>query len=176
MRILRPVFYSYALLALILFQGAGWMLAWQAVQFHAKISADIAVSLPETPSLHLTLSTRLFQRVRIDRKEIRLDGNLYDIRSAVFTGDSVHLELYHDKREQALFALLKPHVSFLSDYSPIQAPPIAAWAAQWLVTPFIVPTAPVVSIFPEETCACRFYWIGYFPDALPADFFQPPRV
>lgn len=176
MRTLRPVFFPYALLALILFQGAGWMLTWQAIHFHAKISADIAVSLPETPSLRLTLSTGLFQRVRIDRKEIRLDGNLYDIKSAVFTGDSVQLELYHDKREQALFALLRPHVSFLADYSPNQTPPIVLWAAQWLVTPFIVPTAPVVSFSPEAVCASRFYWIGYFPDALPADFFQPPRT
>ena len=175
MRTLRPVFFSYALLALILFQGAGWMLSWQAMQFHAKISADIAVSLSETPSLHLTLSTTMFQRVRIDRKEIRLDGNLYDIRSAIFTGDSVHLELYHDKREQALFALLKPHVSFLTDYSPTQIPPLAAWAAQWLVTPFTVPVTPVIGIFSEEVYTSQFYWLGYLPCAPPADFFQPPR-
>lgn len=176
MHIRRPIFFSYALLALILFQGAGWVLAWQAMHVHAKMKAEIAVSQPENASLHLTLSVHLFQRVRLERKEIRLDGNLYDIRSAVFTGDSVHLELYHDKREQALFALLKPHVSFLTDYSPAQTPPIAAWAAQWLVTPFVVPLAPVVSIFPEDACTSRFYWIGYFPDAFPADFFRPPRV
>lgn len=176
MRILRPVFFSYILLALILFQGAGWMLAWQAVQFHAKISAEIALSLPETPSLHLTLSASLFQRVRIDRKEIRLDGNLYDIRRAVFNGDSVHLELYHDKREQALFALIKPHVSFLTDYSPTRTPPVAAWAAQWLLTPFIVPVVPAARIVPEEACISRFCWIGYFTDAFSADFFQPPRA
>ncbi|MCE2821122.1 MAG: hypothetical protein ACK5FV_14495 [Bacteroidota bacterium] len=176
MRNVRPGFYSYVLLALILFQGAGWMLSWQAMQFHARISADIAVSLPETPSLHLTLSTTMFQRVRIDRKEIRLDGNLYDIRSAIFTGDSVHLELYHDKREQALFALLKPHVSFLTDYSPTQTPPLAAWAAQWLATPFTVPESPVIGFFSKEVYISQFYWLGYLPDAPPADFFQPPRA
>lgn len=176
MRTLRPVFFPYALLALILFQGAGWMLTWQAIHFHAKISADIAVSLPETPSLRLTLSTSLFQRVRIDRKEIRLDGNLYDIKSAVFTGDSVQLELYHDKREQALFAMLRPHVSFLTDYSPTQIPPLAAWAALWLVTPFTVPVSPVIGFFSKEVHTSQFYWLGHLPCTPPADFFQPPRT
>lgn len=176
MRILRPAFFPYILLALILFQGAGWMLSWQAMRFHAKIGANIAVSSPETPSLHLTLSVSLFKRVRIDRKEIRLDGNMYDIRSARYDSDSVHLELYHDKREQALFALLKPHISFLTDYSPAQTPPLAAWAAQWLVTPFVVPPVPVVRVFFEKEHIARFYWLGSFPQAPSADVFQPPRA
>jgi len=175
LRFSRSGIIPYTLLALILFQGAGWMLAWQAMQVHAKISAEVAVARPENPSLHLTLSIGLFQRVRVDRKEIRLDGNMYDIRSALFTRDSVHLELYHDKREQALFALLEPHISFLADYSSTQSP-VAAWAAQWLVTPFVVPEQPMLVFFPERDKTDCFHWFWYYPDVPSSSLFQPPRV
>ncbi|MEO0007728.1 MAG: hypothetical protein RJA20_1924 [Bacteroidota bacterium] len=176
MRFSRSGIIPYTLLALILFQGAGWMLAWQAMQVHAKIMAERAVARPVNPSLRLTLSIGLFQRVRVDRKEIRLDGNMYDIRSAVFTRDSVHLELYHDKREQALFALLEPHISFLADYSSTQASPVAVWAAQWLVIPFVVPDQPIPVFLLEQDRTDCFHWFRYCPEAPSAGHFQPPRV
>ncbi|MEN9414292.1 MAG: hypothetical protein RLZ62_596 [Bacteroidota bacterium] len=176
LRFSRSGIIPYTLLALILFQGAGWMLAWQAMQVNAKIRAEKAVTRLENSSLHLTLSIGLFQRVRVDRKEIRLDGNMYDIRSALFTRDSVHLELYHDKREQALFALLEPHISFLADYSAAQASPVAVWAAQWLVTSFVVPDRPVPFFLLEQDRTDCFHWFRYCPEAPSAGLFQPPRA
>lgn len=97
-RLSGPLF----LAGLLLFQAAGWQLAWTYRQSEARRNAARVMELDQTAFRHVTLHTTQFQKARLNRKEVRLEGKLYDIRTLRIKGDSVCLELYHDHHEEHL--------------------------------------------------------------------------
>lgn len=145
------------------------------MQWQAKFAAHTVLFQDSTPVRKAVLHKDLFLQSKFDKHEIRLNGNLYDIRSAVWRGDSVKLVLYHDKHEQALYAALGVHFSRLDSSSNTAPKPVAVWAAQWLGSAFLLPDAVPMPVASEQKQASLFEW--RFPCALGIRtvLFSPPR-
>jgi cbb3-type cytochrome oxidase subunit 3 len=132
------------LLALALFQAAGWWYVWRWARDDARQAAQRAMALPETPLVQRTLSRADLEAWRFDKKELRLEGRLYDIRSEQARGDSVLLMLYHDRREEALMHAL--YTGWLPGEHPHDAPArLHLWLLRCLFMPFELPSGPTLA-------------------------------
>ncbi len=135
------------LLALLLFQCSGWLVAWHVAWQDARWTMQQRMFEPEAARLQITLSSVEFQNMQLDdQREIRYEGKLYDIRYQVNKADSVYLDLCHDAQEErlvdALGGLLLPDAS---DHAP--ASPLRAWWGKWFGASFLAPAdAPRLAI------------------------------
>lgn len=154
-------FTSGLLLALLVFQCAGWLVAWHVARHEACWTMRREIFAPETALRHVTLLAAELPRLRVDRHEIRFEGGLYDIRAQVVQGDSVRLTLYHDIREERLYevlgSLLQPEPSSSAPHSPLRA-----WWAQWFGANYLLPESPAPPRLLEKPRATHF-----FPFLLP---------
>lgn len=134
--------------ALIAFQSVGWLLAWQGLRFGAKIEAQKALFHGGKDFQQGTFHKDFIEKIKVGRKEIVLDGQLFDYKILSVQGDSLRISLFHDQKEQALLSVLG-HV-FKSERDPgsQHSMPLTLWLAKWLSATFIL---PVKSVLPAET-------------------------
>jgi hypothetical protein len=164
------------LLVLIVFQGLGWLLAWQAMQWQAKSAARSALFQEDSPVQTLVLQQDFFKQSSVGKGEIRLEGNLYDVRSKEYVGDSVRLVLYHDWHEQLLYSLLGGHFSRLDESAAGASEPLSMWVAQWLGLTFVAPTNPVITLAERIPEKPFFTWKGGYSFEFAAPPFTPPKI
>lgn len=151
-------------------------MAWQMMHWQARFEAQRVLEKNTAPLETVVITQSFFEKNKLDKREIRLNGNLYDIRSKTVAGDSVRLELYHDKHEESLLAMLGVHFSKFDKASGNESKPLALWVAQWLGSAFIVPvSAPLPAC--ETSLALRDYPFQ-FPCTLELTDrpFAPPRI
>lgn len=98
----RFCFRAFLLVTILALQGVGWFVAWQIMRWDAQSAARIALANSETPVFTITIALAQFQPLRIDDHEIRWQGKLCDIQSAVYQGDSLRLSLYYDQYEETV--------------------------------------------------------------------------
>ena len=168
-------FPAFLLLGLLLFQSAGWQLAWQGMHWNARLEARNALfqehNLPEK-----TFSKAFFAQIRVDKKEIRLEGFLYDFYTVTETVDSIRVALYHDQKEQALLSVLGHLFQSGEESGQSSAPGLIHWLAQSLGVSFIVPPVIVWPTKPVLACG-KPYFHTYSRGAqfVPGVFAPPPE-
>lgn len=162
------------LFGLLAFQAAGWLVAWHTARWEARFSAQQALFGKNTPLRNLTLPTTALSALRVGKQEIIYEGRLYDIRSAQSVGDSVRLELYHDRHEEHLYALLGRVIS--SDGGDPAPAPFQIWLAKWLGTVFLAPEEPpVVRATPQMQVPLRLFAYRLpMPQTVPGVLTPPP--
>jgi len=124
------------MVGMLAFQAAGWLVAWHTARWEAKFSARLAILDENTPIRSLTLLASTLPALHVGKREIIYAGRLYDIRSAQMQGDSVRLELYHDRHEERLYGLLGQVLSSDPDTEHL---PFQTWLAKWLCSAFLMP-------------------------------------
>lgn len=86
---------------LLLLQGGGMLLYYTASQSIQQTTMKAAVqSLPDEELCTLRLSVHQFEFARIDKHELLIDQQKYDIKSFNVTGDSVLVVAYRDRNEE----------------------------------------------------------------------------
>lgn len=159
------------LLGLVLFQGIGWLLAWQILQWEAGYTARERLNRQETDLRTIRVSKDFFQQNRIGEREIRLNGELFDIRSIENLSDTLSMTLYHDQAEEALFDALGSRLNRPSDAA---SQPLTNWLLDSFSLVFIIPAGPVLpESVPGKTA---FTWHFGFDSIAPAPLFIPPRT
>jgi hypothetical protein len=172
----RHLVAAFALSALLAFQAVGWFLAWGIQQSGAWHDAQRALSSPETPFREITLHHADIQKIKVGRKEIRLEGRLFDIRCAEKIGDSLRLSLYHDAAEEALLDALGQLLQPGGGSKAASAPPLARWLAQWLHAAYLLPRPPVLVHFEPPTARAHFGAPApWKAQAAPSIFAPPPE-
>ena len=161
-----------ALLALLAFQTMGWFVAWDLARMDARRSAGHILQQPKTQTHWRVLTPDALRRARVDKREIRLGGHLYDIRATIPRGDSLLVELYHDAREEALLdalhTLLQP--AWATAFNTLPGPaPLHLLLLKWLGNVFLVPDE--LLLLPD-----RLDWAThFFPCPLPGSQRALPR-
>lgn len=145
------------------------------MQWQAKISADKVLFQENTAVTIITVTQDFFEQSKVGKREVGLNGNLYDIRSSEIRGDSIRLELYHDKDEQALYTLLGVHFFEFDSATNSQPQPMSVLVAQWLGADFLAPECVALPLAGLDQNKAVFHW--RFPDALGIRVppFLPPR-
>lgn len=162
--------------ALLVFQAAGWFLACGVMQFQAKKVAHVAMSLPETPLQTVVLPAELLPKIRVGKKEIRLDGKLFDIKNQTVKGDSITLVLYHDKHEEAVLNAIGSLLSPRSGSNAAHSLPLQNWLAKWLGSAFLLPPiAPEIRFDSCEIFSPTFYCLLLLAQNAPSGFSPPPE-
>lgn len=164
------------LLVLVAFQSAGWLMAWQGMRWTARLEARRIMfsgdSMPER-----TFSKAYFSKIKVDRKEIRLDGHLYDFRTLTETADSIRVALYHDQKEEALLSALGYLFQSGETSGNASAPHLAKWLAQSLGAAFLTPALPVLQVLPVFAFGMLiFYSKGPEAQCTPGIFAPPPEA
>lgn len=86
---------------LLLLQGGGMLLYYTASQSIQQTTMKTAVqSLPDEELCTLRLSVHQFESARLDKHELLLDQQKYDIKSYQLAGDSVLVVAYRDIEEE----------------------------------------------------------------------------
>jgi hypothetical protein len=184
----RLRFIALMLSATLAFQSVGWLVAWKGMQLAARLEAQGVLSQagnsPESfasinsPLHRQTFSKNFLQSIKVDgKKEIVLDGRLYDYRMLAESGDSIQVLLYHDHHEQALLkALGQAFQSTHKENAPSNAP-VVLWLAKWLGSAFLLPEKPVVAsgIAPphQKQVFSAFLLVA---QSAPGVFAPPPEV
>ncbi len=165
----------WSLLALLLFQCAGWFAVWQVAYRGVRWQMQHTLHADHRPTVGLVLSKPEFERVRIDHKEILYDGLMFDIRGQQWSGDSVRLVLIHDFKEQRLLESLG--ALLYSGHSPEgPASPLGNWWAKWMGAVFLPPPVLRFVLQPPadpvlvETC------LSPAAQGLPQPFSPPPEL
>jgi len=164
------------LTTLLAFQAAGWLTAWNVARMDAHFSAQQILFQDNTPVSSITLLATDLPALRVGKREIRLNGGLYDIRSTHVQGDSVRLELYHDWHEEQLFKILSRVLSS-DDDGPSASSALQIWLAKWLGASFLVPQQPIC---PTATLALPpgvaiFTFLSPAAQSIPGTFSPPPE-
>ncbi len=165
------------LTALIAFQSVGWLLAWQGLQFGAKIEAQKALFQGGNTLRECTFQKDFIQNIKVGRKEIILNGQLYDYQILLETADSVHVALYYDHHEHILLSALGQIFKSGEDEKIPSSKPSALWLAKCLGSTFLVPEKPIVSssakpLFQRQ----HFAALLFAAQSAPSVFAPPPEL
>ncbi len=134
----RIMLSAYLLAFLLLLQGVGWFIAWKIAEADAKLVAFHTMNSKGSQMFVFRLSLFDFEKQRIDEREIRINGGLYDIKSCTALKDSVELLVYHDKHEEQLLRYLS---KWMGQTPGSQPEPYAQLLGKWLQSVFVVPAA-----------------------------------
>lgn len=86
---------------LLLLQGGGMLLYYTASQSIQQTTMKTAVqNLPDEELCTMRLSVHQFESARLDKHELLIDQQKYDIKSFQVTGDSVLVVAYRDIEEE----------------------------------------------------------------------------
>ncbi|MBN8677724.1 MAG: hypothetical protein J0M29_05830 [Chitinophagales bacterium] len=163
------------LLFLITFQSAGWLMAWQCMHWNVRLEARRILfageDLPER-----SFSKNYFDGIRVGRKEIRLDGHLYDYRKVSETADSIRVALYHDRHEEALFSTLDQLFQTGGFNGKSTVPALIKWLAQSLGACYM-PPGDIILPFSSTLAFSRPVFLTYSWGAqfAPGVFAPPPE-
>ncbi|HAD13586.1 MAG TPA: hypothetical protein DCF33_14255 [Saprospirales bacterium] len=168
-------FPAILLLGLLLFQSAGWQMAWHGMHWNARWEARNALfqdnNLPEK-----TFSKAFFAQIKVDKKEIRLEGFLYDFYTVAETEDSIRVALYHDHKEQALLSALGHMFQSGEQSGQSSAPFLNHWLALSLGVAFLVPPVPVWPKLPVLALSrAVFPACSWGTQFVPGVFAPPPE-
>ncbi len=164
-----------ALSALLFFQAAGWVLAYRVLQLEAKTEAKTALRHPETPLYTVTIPVSLLPRIRVDKKEVRLDGQLFDIKDQRISGDSVTLTLYHDRPEEKILQALGGRLAPGAGAGSAAVPPLQYWLSQWLGAAYLLPLAPEIRLPAIISFQALFHCLLPVTQTGPGRFSPPPE-
>ncbi len=152
---------------------AGWILLWQMAQSNARQQAAWQMAKDVKSLEHIQLSMDALAAARVGRKEIRIDGRLYDIHSQRFFADSVHLVVYRDQAEESI---LNKIGSYFNSKDPQSGALFQGLWSKWAGWTYLLPLVPrlempkVAEICPLPTTHCNRLAMPY-PD-YPA---PPPK-
>lgn len=150
------------LLLIILMQWAILPVVWEyqitAVRYIGQQLRDEVVQTNT-----ITLSITDWQSVRIDKKEIRLSGLMYDVRSSKIQGDSIKLVVVRDQKEESLLAL--GHRFFHQNNHPTTHHSTCVAILQFFNIPFLVPQdlTPHFTIITDKCLKIKYpLWIEFW--------------
>lgn len=141
----------FTLLFLLAFQAIGWILVFQTTHFDARQSAQHNLNEQNTAFETRSIDLKTYASSLVGKKEIRLAGRLFDIKSKAVIGDTVRLVLYHDKKEESLFYRFQELWNG-SDADAVPSGPNHV-LAKWLSTFFLVPECPMFVDFTTDARA-----------------------
>jgi hypothetical protein len=163
------------LLGIVLFQSAGWQMAWHGLRLSARLEARDRLfqddTLPEK-----TFSKAFFTQIKVDKKEIRLEGFLYDFYTIAETEVSIRVALYHDYKEQHLLSSLSHFFQSRGKSGQPSAPGLIHWLAQSLGAAFIIPSEHLLPILPVLAFSRPVFPVySWGTQFIPGVFAPPPE-
>ena len=161
------------LLALVVLHSTAWVLLWQWQQQAVKQQAQLVLASRSSEVSTVTLHRSFFEQIKVKKHEIVLHGRLYDFKNLQSVGDSVTMELYHDRHEERLYSLLRQFFSNDSSGNGL----VPTLLVHCLFTPFDLPEIPCISepqlVISDHIEQC-FSAQKLMPQNTPDSLFSPP--
>ncbi|MEO6759009.1 MAG: hypothetical protein ABIO24_06105 [Saprospiraceae bacterium] len=157
--------------ALLAFQAVGWYLSWGILMLEAKKTAWQEGSPGLEQQVEITLAATDLARLWVGEREIRLDGALCDVFQQVQCGDSVQLEIYHDRPEEALFDTLFALLNTQKDAGRTYY----GWLCQLLDAAYLLPQIPILPQRADGYLSGKFFYHLRCAQSSPAHSGPPPK-
>lgn len=158
----------------MLFQGIGWRLVWMQAQHTARGESRQPERTARKEIFRITLHGDDWEKNRVEDKELRWEGHLYDVKSRQIQGDSVVLLLHHDAKEERLLALLEHILRPPAPFSSVPGPFLELWRT-WMATVYLMPDMPDWHLYSAPSPAkSAFFYVGLRSLPLSEDIFSPP--
>jgi hypothetical protein len=88
-------------------QSGGLFIAFKLQQYSAKAIMSVTMDRKETVYQPMTVSRTDYEKSLVEKNEIFYQGKMYDIKSKIFSGDSVVMRVIHDEKEGKIFKKVK---------------------------------------------------------------------
>jgi hypothetical protein len=98
-------------LALIILQSGGLLLLSQFQIFSVQAKMNALFEDDETDYVKMILSLDDYLKSKVHSKEIRVQGEMYDVKSVTYSGNQVELMVIHDKHEGNILKRIKKLLS-----------------------------------------------------------------
>lgn len=95
------------MLTVLVLQSGGMLVVFNMQQRFIQFEMAQRLESSNGPFEKLLLTVSEFEKSRIDAKEIRLNGRMYDIKSVTVTADSVEIYAIHDLEEEDIMEKIK---------------------------------------------------------------------
>ena len=142
---------------------------WQKTQFWKQQLAAMSALRPEDPQLDLFVLHRdEYARLRVNEREIRYQGIMYDLFSKEQSGDTLHILALADYAESGWMAL-QMNQGFL------HGPPAGKRSAFFLFY-FSERFSPALPVVPDPGASARPYTHRFWQDAWPEHHNPPPEL
>ncbi|MFS8081928.1 MAG: hypothetical protein ACMG51_00640 [Ginsengibacter sp.] len=99
-----------ALLSMLLLQSGGLVLIYKVQQCMVQNEMKSVLNNHETRFQPLTISLSVYKK-NIFGNEIVIDGKLYDVNSIAISGNTVHLQVINDTKEESILEKIKDLIS-----------------------------------------------------------------
>lgn len=99
-----------ALLSMLLLQSGGLVLIYKVQQCMVQHEMKSVLNNHETRFQPLTISLSVYKK-NIFGNEIVIDGKLYDVNSIAISGNTVHLQVINDTKEESILEKIKDLIS-----------------------------------------------------------------
>ncbi|HLP13649.1 MAG TPA: hypothetical protein VK177_17080 [Flavobacteriales bacterium] len=111
---------ALALLFIFLLQSGGLLLIQKIQRANLKWKMEALLERTHTGFEKLTMPVHVYEACKVDRKEIRYHGRMYDVKSATVTGNTVELLVINDTEEERLMESMKAGARLWDE--PVQGP------------------------------------------------------
>jgi hypothetical protein len=98
---------NVGLLLLLMMQSGGLYIALKIQQYSAKVVMQHTISHNEAPAIHMTLSLSDYMKSLVEKNEIFYRGKMYDIKTRIFSVDSIDMMVIHDVKEGNILKKVK---------------------------------------------------------------------
>lgn len=102
---------SLLMIFIVMMQSVGVLLILNVQQQGIKHQMQELLLSDTTLFEDMTMTKEAYLQSRVDKKEIRLNGQMYDVKSVVFKGDIVALKVINDKDEERVIQKIDKHVN-----------------------------------------------------------------
>jgi hypothetical protein len=157
------------LLLILLLQAGGMLLIYKVQQFTIQYEMRLALNSDESSFEKLILNIAEYRKSRVNSTEIYLNGNLYDVKSVIITGDTAELIVINDLKEKILLDSLKDFLK-KSNQSKKELPD----QLQKLLAINYIATDPGRIIFIPSHCFNIIYHAELAIYSEPSDIPSPP--
>lgn len=158
----------------MLLQGIGWRLVWMQAQYTARSESRQPEQTAQKEIFKITLHGDDWEKNRVEHKEIRWKGHLYDVKSRQIQGDSVVLLLHHDAKEERLLALLEHILRPPAPFSSMSGHSLELWRT-WMATVYLRPEIPGWHLYNGSSqVKSTFFYVGLRSLPFSEDIFSPP--
>ncbi len=166
----KKALHLFMLIPVFLHAG-GLMLLCTLLQLNIQKEAESALLNPETKLTKITLSNAEYQNCKLNNKEIKLNGKLFDIKNAVFNNDQIELLAYEDVHESGIISLIENF--FSPENSKKDFPQLVL---KLLVSVFTIDQCTIIFEAPASKNICTSFPAFLFDSFKTGIITPPPEI
>ncbi len=157
------------MLFILLMQSGGLFLVYKVQQWNIQNKMSQVLKNDQTGFIRMTLTVSEYQKYKVKSNEICWKGKMYDVKSAVISGDNIDLLVINDIREENILRQIK----LMTDNAAKQHRELPHQIIELLIAPYLCAAICDKMIF-QNIQEIKYPSLTEVPDSITSDVPSPP--